>query len=113
MYEYVQPGVAEEPNKEELAQPLRHPLAGAVAYAKAKAGKRQQAINTGAAKPWDSCEYDWYSSEEDEDGAFDVLDKREGWAWDEARLLGIQLDAVTILKSYVKLTVTNTSRKED
>jgi len=35
------------------------------------------------------------------------------WAWDDGQLFAIQLDAATIKKAYVKLTVSNTIRKED
>ena len=85
--------------------------AGAVRYSKEKADKRQQKVAAGEAKPWDSCEYDWYSSEEDDLEGSDLA--AQAWAWDDDQLFAIQLDAVTILKSYVKLTVTNSIQKED
>lgn len=84
--------------------------AGAVRYSKEKADKRQRAVAAGG-KPWDSCEYDWYSSEEDDFEGCDLVG--QAWAWDDEQLFAIQLDAVTILKAYVKLTVSNTIRKED
>jgi len=107
--------------RKELTHPLSDPMdkevgiPGAVRYSLKKAEKRQQAVDTGKAQPWDSCEYDWYSSEEDDEGFHKVSGDlvEQAWAWDDAQLFAIQLDAVTILKSYVKLTVTNTIRKED
>lgn len=84
---------------------------GAVRYSQEKADKRQRQVAAGDAKPWDSCEYDWYSSEEDDLEGSNAVE--QAWAWDDEQLFAIQLDAVTILKSYVKLTVSNTIRKED
>jgi len=85
--------------------------AGASRYSKEKAATRQRKVAAGLAKAWDSCEYDWYSSEEDDVEGADLVE--QAWAWDDEQLFAIQLDAVTILKSYVKLTVSDTIRKED
>ena len=86
--------------------------AGYLEYTKKKDALFQKEIREGERLPWDTCEYDWDSSEEDDDADFGI--NKQKWAWDDDdQLANIQLDTVTIRKRYVKLTVTNSTRKED